>query len=85
MRPSTFDPCLLITLEPTDSIGRIGIIGMQTDNTLRISNHSFIKQEESALKTASFLAKDLEFLTTSKPLTFNSLIMTLETDRLILV
>ena len=58
---------------------------MQTDDTLGVANLGFIKQEELALKEAGFLAKDLEILTTGKPLVFNSCIMTLRTDSSILV
>ena len=58
---------------------------MQTNDTLRIGNSEFIEQEQSALKTAGFLAKDLEFLTIGKPMIFNGSQITLETDSSILV
>ena len=86
MQPLTFDLCLLI-LEPTDNTGndRISIISMQTDHTLRISTSKFIEQEKAALKSAGFLTKELELLTTDKPMAFNSSLLTLRTNRSIMV
>ena len=68
-----------------DKTEQISIIRMQTDDTLGIGNTRFIKREKSALKAAGFVAKKLEFLTTSKPIAFNRALMTLRTDRSILV
>ena len=53
---------------------------MQTDDTLEISNSKFIELEQTALKAARFLAKELEFLTAGKPMAFNRALMTLDSN-----
>ena len=83
MQALTFDLCLLIS--QSSKSGQISIVGMQTDDTLGVANLEFVKQEQSALKTAGFVAKELEFLVANKPLAFNSCIMTLRTNSSILV
>lgn len=53
MIPSTFHPCLLHT---TDDV--LGLIGLQTDDTLILANFIFAAREEDQLEEAKFLAKE---------------------------
>ena len=53
METSTFDPCLLITKK--DTPGGVGIVGMQTDDTLGLSDREFADKETKELR---FTAKD---------------------------
>ncbi|KAK6211233.1 hypothetical protein QIS74_10497 [Colletotrichum tabaci] len=68
METSSFDPCLLVSSDEGDDFG---IVGMQTDDTLGLSDEAFSRKEEEQLKKAAFTAKAKEILTTSDPLTFN--------------
>lgn len=54
MTTSTYDPCLLMTIGNPGCFG----VGMQTDDTLGISDTAFAKQENDALHRANFKAKD---------------------------
>jgi hypothetical protein len=44
MEQSTYDPCLLFTKE-----NKIGIIGLQTDDTLLLANSDFAAKEDKKL------------------------------------
>jgi hypothetical protein len=66
MVTSTYDPCLLIS-----ESDKFGIIGMQTDDTLGLTDIQFSDLEEEELQKAAFAAKPKEVLTMEKPLTFN--------------
>ncbi|OBR02159.1 Aurora kinase 2 splicing [Colletotrichum higginsianum IMI 349063] len=68
METSSFDPCLLVS---SDESNDFGIVGMQTDDTLGLSDEAFSRKEEEQLKKAAFTAKAKEVLTMSDPLTFN--------------
>ena len=58
MATLTYDPCLLVTT--TD--GDFSLIGIQTDDTLGLSNQGFSDLEEKELLAASFIAKPKETL-----------------------
>ena len=73
---STYDACLLITASPD----RFGIVGMQTDDTLGISDLSFAELEEKELAKAGFTAKPKETLSIDAPLQFNGCVLTLQQD-----
>ena len=73
MRTSTYDPCLLIS-KPTEN-GGFGIIGMQTDDTLGLSDETFATREAENLR---FSAKDKQVLSRSTPITFNGCILTID-------
>lgn len=75
MITSTYDPCLLIT-----SSESFGIIGMQTDDTLGLSDQAFFDEEERELQKANFTAKPKEILTLEHPLTFNGCRIVLNTN-----
>ena len=66
MASSTYDPCLLIS-----ESNKFGIVGMQTDDTLGLTDIPFSNLEEEELQKAAFAAKPKEILTIEKPLTFN--------------
>ena len=65
MIQSTYDPCLLYSIEP------FGLVGLQTDNTLFLGTEKFAEQEQIQLDKAGFLAKKQEQLTTINNLKFN--------------
>ncbi|RKF57503.1 putative glycosyl transferase [Golovinomyces cichoracearum] len=77
MENSTCDPRLLIT---KGQDGTIGIVGMQTDDTLVLGNNKFINKEASELDKANLLAKPIEKLTTKNPLLFNGCTLTMDKD-----
>lgn len=76
MKTSTFDPCLLISTEKE----RFGIVGMQTDDTLGLSDDAFSALEEDELVKAGFMAKAKETLTTSSNLQFNGCVLSLNAN-----
>ncbi|KHJ34316.1 hypothetical protein EV44_g4291 [Erysiphe necator] len=72
MQSSTYDPCLLITEGDI-----LGLVGMQTDDTLILGDELFSELEERKLQ---FTAKPKQKLTRDKPLIFNGCILTLNDD-----
>ncbi|KHJ33690.1 hypothetical protein EV44_g3111 [Erysiphe necator] len=79
MSPSTYDPCLLYSIKDC-----MGIVGMQTDDTLFLADKIFADKEQKELKIAKFLAKDREQLTINTPLKFNGGIATLLNNTIML-
>ena len=74
MKQSTFDHCLLYSNEP------FGVVGLQTDDTLFLSDDKFAELEQSKLEKAEFLAKERESLTVGTDLKFNGAIIKLAND-----
>lgn len=72
MENSTYDPCLLITVNNPDSFG---IVGMQTDNTLILANDRFAAKEEEELLASELQAKPKDMLSSSRSLNFNGCII----------
>jgi len=68
METSSYDPCLLITNEHTDTFG---ITGLQTDDTLSVVTKAFARREEEELQKAQFRAKTKTILSEEQPLEFN--------------
>src|SRR5580692_7050629 len=66
MEQSTYDPCLLFTTGQN-----LGVIGLQTDDTLLLADEDFAEKEEKKLRKAGFMTKDREKLTSSSPIKFN--------------
>jgi hypothetical protein len=58
MSQSTYNPCLLYI-----DYNGFGVIGLQTNNTLLLTDKTFAESEEMRLKEAKFLAKRREKLT----------------------
>ena len=81
MVTSTYDPCLLIT---SPSSTHFGIVGMQTDDTLGLSDENFAALEDEQLKEAKFLAKPRETLSRGTPLLFNGCVLSVQNDTLLL-
>ena len=79
MTPSTYDPCLLHNTGPN-----LGIVGLQTDDTMFIADDDFALKESKELENAKFMAKKREKLTLSSPLKFNGGIVTLTNKSIIL-
>jgi hypothetical protein len=71
MEQSTYDPCLLYTLS-----NGLGIVGLQTDDTLFLADQTFADAEEAELQEAKFLAKPREQLTEQTPVKFNGGLIT---------
>ncbi|CCE33822.1 uncharacterized protein CPUR_07750 [Claviceps purpurea 20.1] len=82
MTTSTYDPCLLLTEKGSDCFG---IIGMQTDDTLGLSDRAFSEREETELRNADFDAKPKQILSTESPLIFNGCIIVKNDDDTITV
>jgi hypothetical protein len=74
MTTSTYDPCLLITTTKEE----FAVVGMQTDDTLGLSDNHFAILEQDELDKAKFTAKPKEILTTTNQLQFNGCILSLE-------
>jgi hypothetical protein len=66
MVQSTYDPCLLFTTGQD-----LGVIGLQTDDTLLLADKNFAKKEEEKLHKVGFLTKEREELTKNNPIKFN--------------
>jgi hypothetical protein len=76
MKVSTYNPCLLITLASSECFG---MVGMQTDDTLGLSDDAFaIKKFQKLI----FTAKKKQFLTPDNPLFFNGCVFTVNKDTL---
>lgn len=67
MVTSTYDPCLLICSKPSV----VGILGLQTDDTLFLGDEESAKLEESELQKAKLIVKQSEKLSENNPLIFN--------------
>ena len=80
-KQSTYDPCLLSVNEPN----YLGIVGLQTDDTLFLANKGFALAEETELKKAGFMAKERDQLTVNTPVKFNGGKISLQTDGSILL
>ncbi|KAL4403389.1 hypothetical protein CABS03_15260 [Colletotrichum abscissum] len=80
MVTSTYDPRLLVSEHEGD---QFGIVGMQTDDTLGLSDVNFMNKEDEELQKAGFAAKPKEVLTTNTPLTFNGGILTIEGETVV--
>ena len=79
MEQSTYDPCLLFTKGDN-----IGIIGLQTDDTLLLANKDFAAEEERELLKVGFPTKEREELTTTNPIKFNGVQLILKGNSLTL-
>ena len=71
---STYDPCLLFKSNP------LGIVGLQTDDTLLLADDTFADAEEDAIKYAKLMSKDRNHLTTNKPIKFNGALIELTSE-----
>ena len=71
MQQSTYDPCLLYRSSP------MGVIGLQTDDTLILADDEFATAEEDAIQTAKFKTKDRDVLTPDRPIKFNGAVIQL--------
>lgn len=77
METSTYDPCLLITKVAADGFG---IVGMQTDDTLGLSDTQFAETETKELR---FSAKNKQYLTFEEPIVFNGCIVATDKNNII--
>ena len=74
MVQSTYDPCLFYKSEP------LGIVGLQTDDTLILADDAFAEAEEDAIRSAKIMTKARDHLTSTKPIKFNSIRIELEAN-----
>ena len=72
MQTSTYDLCLLISKQSSTGFG---IVGMQTDDTLGLSDQDFANNETHELR---FKAKEKQFLAPDNPVNFNSCIVNID-------
>ncbi|CCE32582.1 uncharacterized protein CPUR_06442 [Claviceps purpurea 20.1] len=77
MKTSTYDPCLLIASDRTNCFG---MVAMQTDDTLGLSDQAFSDLEDKELTNAGFLAKPKQTLSPQSPVTFNGCVITQNVD-----
>ncbi|KAF2741624.1 hypothetical protein M011DRAFT_497953 [Sporormia fimetaria CBS 119925] len=75
MSTSTYDPCLLITIEDQNAFG---IVGMQTDDTLMLVTDAFSSLEEKKLEKAQFRSKPKTVLTPDIKMDFNGCTLMME-------
>jgi len=66
IKESTYNPYLLYTHK-----AGVGIIGLQTNDTLFIRNKEFAQNKEINLINAKFMVKEHKKLITSTPIKFN--------------
>jgi hypothetical protein len=66
----TYDPCLLVTKESAEGFG---VVEMQTDDTLGLSDDKFATKEAEMM---SFKAKKRQFLDHQNPIIFNGCMLT---------
>jgi hypothetical protein len=78
MDTSTYDSCLLISNANKESFA---IVGMQTDDTLGLSNSKFEELEEHELAVAEFPAKPKEVLSEDNPIQFNGCILSMTKEK----
>ena len=78
MTKSTYDSCLFFRSEP------LGIVGMQTDDTLILADNNFASTEEEAIKSAKIMTKNREYLTPAHPLKFNGAQIKLDSNGIVL-
>ncbi|KAK2005367.1 hypothetical protein LZ32DRAFT_642395 [Colletotrichum eremochloae] len=75
MGATSFDPCLLLSsIDNAD----FGLIGMQTDDTIGLTDRRFSEREDSELNSAGLLAKEKTFLTADESLTFNGGVLAMD-------
>ena len=72
MATSTYDPCFLISTTENS----FGIVRMQTNNIIILSNDRFAATEKDELIKTKFLAKPKEKLTSDASLIFNGCVLT---------
>jgi hypothetical protein len=77
MITSTYDPCLLITSNDSE---HFAVVGMQTDDTIGLTDSGFEALEDEMIKEAKFTAKPKQKLTPANPLAFNGCILTFRED-----
>ncbi len=68
MMESTYDSCLLYI---DGNVKGFGVVGLQTEDTLILTNNIFATTEEKELKEAKLLAKNREKLTHNTSIKFN--------------
>jgi hypothetical protein len=74
----TYNPCLLYSNKP------FGIVGLQTDDTLFLTDKTFVNTKKNKIYKAKFIAKKQKRLTAITPLKFNRAIIQLVSDRITL-
>jgi hypothetical protein len=79
METSTYDPCLLIS---RSTAAGVGIVGIQTDDTLGLSDAQFAAKEKEELR---FNAKEKEVLTKDTEINFNGCVVTTDDNTISLL
>jgi hypothetical protein len=73
MNQSTYDPCLLYTVNAGNSNNNtgFGVVGLQTDDTLFLGDEVFAIKEAEEIENAGLKSKERVQLNESQPLKFN--------------
>jgi hypothetical protein len=79
METSTYDPCLLIS---RSTAAGVGIVSIQTDDTLGLSDAQFAAKEKEELR---FNAKEKEVLTKDTEINFNGCVVTTDDNTIFLL
>jgi hypothetical protein len=79
METSTYDPCLLITKL---TAAGVRIVGIQTDDTLSLSDEQFAAKEKDELR---FNAKEKEVLAKDNKINFNGCVVTTDSNTISLL
>ncbi|KYK61933.1 hypothetical protein DCS_03078 [Drechmeria coniospora] len=75
MDASSYDPCLMVSRSESKSIG---IVGMQTDDTIQLGNTAFMEMEDQSLQQHKITAKPKTVLTNRSIKDFNGLQISIE-------
>lgn len=81
MEKSTYDSCLLYPKSRRNKNTGFGIVGMQTDDILKLCDSEFATLEERERQKAKFLAKPVEHLTKDHPINFKGSLISLTEDQ----
>ncbi|KAF1827985.1 hypothetical protein BDW02DRAFT_603989 [Decorospora gaudefroyi] len=79
METSTYDLCLLIS---KSTAAGVGIVGIQTDDTLGLSDKQLAAKEKDELR---FNAKEKEVLTKDNKIDFNGCVVTTDSNTISLL
>lgn len=83
METSTYDTCLLSSKNDNKTNLEFGIVGIQTDDTLKVGNEEFLRKETEEIIKAGLLHKPLDILSLKNNLNFNSSIISLTNDTIL--
>lgn len=78
MRESIYNPCFFYRTDP------YRYVGIQTNDILILANNYFTSKKEKTIKLAKIMTKNKKYLTSIKPLKFNSAQIKFDSDSIML-